>query len=143
MDKDTQDMTDFTLGFSYAYAPHNLHPFSLPGAMIDFANNPTDPYSAGYATGTIAANIPVRIDGSIGSVSTLVWVLASKAHAAPVVGIIAASEVVDLQVKAGMHIAEGGTKGKDMYTGMRRYEEQANTSGYNLIYQPGGGGIPI
>jgi hypothetical protein len=137
------EMLMWEAGFAYAYAPHNLHPISPLGAFYDFIQDPTDPYSAGYLTGTITSNIPVRTGGRYASFSTLVWVLTTKVST-PVLAIpVAASAVVDLQVRAGKHIASGGTKGKDMYTGSRRYEESAKELGYTLSYQPGGGGMQI
>lgn len=45
---------------------------------------------------------------------------------------------VDLQVQAGIAIAEGKVAGKDQYTGQRSAKENAEALGYNLIYQPGG-----
>jgi len=137
------EMFEWEKGFAYAYAPHNLHPLSPLGATYDFIQDPTDPYSAGYLTGTVAANIPVRTGGSYASFSTLVWILTTKVSTPALAVPMAASAVIDLQVRAGKHIASGGTKGKDMYEGSRRYEESARTSGYTLQYQPGGGGIQI
>jgi len=137
------EMLMWEAGFAYAYAPHNLHPISPIGATYDFIQDPTDPYTAGYLTGTITSNMPVRTGGSYASFSTLVWMLTTKVNTPALAIPIAASAVIDAQVRAGKHIAEGGTKGKDMYTGSRRYEESAKELGYTLLYQPGGGGMPI
>ena len=132
------EMLMWEAGFAYAYAPHNLHPISPIGATWDFIQDPTDPYAAGYLTGTITSNIPVRTGGSYASFSTLVWMLTTKVSTPALAIPMTASAVIDAQVRAGKHIASGGTKGKDMYTGSRRYEESAKTSGYTLSYQPGG-----
>ncbi|AXQ65347.1 MAG: hypothetical protein [Circular genetic element sp.] len=137
------EMLEFEKGWAYAYAPHNLHPLSPIGASIDFINDPTDPYAAGYLTGSLLTNIPVRTGGSYASFSTLVWMLTTKVSTPALAVPMAASAAIDLQVRAGKHIASGGTKGKDMYTGSRRYEESAKTLGYTLSYQPGGGGMQI
>ena len=137
------DMLMWEAGFAYAYAPHNLHPLSPFMATYDFIQDPTDPYKAGYMTGTVTTNIPVKTGGTYVSFSTLVWLLTTRAPYSPALTIpIVASAAIDLQVRAGKHIAEGGTKGKDMYTGSRRYEESANTQGLNLIYT-GPGGIKV
>lgn len=130
-------------GFAYSYAPHNLHPLSPVLATYDFIRDPTDPYKAGYLTGTVTANIPIRTGGHYASFSTLVWMLTTRVPTLALTAPIAASAAIDLQVRAGKHIASGGTKGKDMYVGSRRYEETAKTQGYNLVYQAGGGGIQI
>lgn len=137
------DMLMWEAGFAYAYAPHNLHPFSPFLATYEFVQDPTDPYKAGYLTGTVTTNIPIKTGGTYASFSTLVWMLTTRVSTPALTIPIVASAAIDLQVRAGKHIAEGGTKGKDMYTGSRRYEETAKTQGFNLIYQPGGGGMQI
>ena len=137
------EMLAWEAGFAYAYAPHNLHPISPIGAAADFISNPTDPYASGYLTGTITSNIPVRTGGSYASFSTLVWMLTTKVSTPALAIPMAASATIDATIRAGKHIASGGTKGKDMYTGSRRYEESAKTVGYNFVYQPGGGGMQI
>ncbi len=136
-------MADFNLGFSYAYAPHNIHPLSPFTSGYEFYKDPTDPFKAGQFTGSITSNVPIKSDGQYGSFSTLVWMLASRGGSIPIIGTMALTAAVDLQVRAGSHIASGGTKGKDMYTGSRRYEETAKSQGHNLVWTGGGGGITI
>ena len=138
-----EEAFEFEKGFAYSYAPHNLHPLSPIQAAYSASQNPSDPYAMGYLTGTIVSNIPVKTGGSYASFSTLVWMLSTKVSTPVAILPIVGSAIVDVQIKAGKHIAAGGTKGKDMYTGSRRYEESAKTVGYNLAYQPGGGGMQI
>jgi hypothetical protein len=45
---------------------------------------------------------------------------------------------IELQYEAGLIIARGDVAGKDQYTGQTAAKEQAQTFGYNLVYQPGG-----
>lgn len=133
----------FAAGLAYAYAPHNIHPLSPVTSGMYFYENPTDPFAAGQFTGSVTSNIPIKSDGQWGSFATLVWMLASRAGSVPILGTMAVSATIDLQVRAGKHISSGGTKGKDMYTGSRRYEETAETLGHNLVWTGGGGGIQI
>lgn len=123
------EMLEFEAGWAYAFAPHNLHPLSPISAGYNFIQDPTDPFTAGYLTGSLITNIPVRSGGSYASFSTLVWMLTTKVSTPALAIPMAASAVIDLQVRAGKHIASGGTKGKDMYTGSRRYEDTAKKQG--------------
>lgn len=139
-----EETLEFQKGIGYAFAPHNLHPASPIMAIYDVYQDPTDPYSWGYLTGSAVSVAPFRVNPSgkrteWTSMATFAYVLATKGggSAALVVPMLA-SQVIDLQVKAGQHIGSGGTKDKDMYVGLRSYEENAKTLGFNLIYQPGG-----
>ena len=142
-------MLEFQTGMAYAFAPHNFHPLSPVDAGIQVYQEPTDPFAWGYLTGATISVTPFAINPSgrkteWTSISAFVYLNATKGGGATALALpMAASQIVDLQVKAGEHIASGGTKGKDMYTGSRRYEESAKTLGYSLVYQPGGGGMPI
>ena len=140
---------EFEKGMAYSFAPHNFHPLSPIGGIYGVYENPTDPFAWGYMTGTTISMVPFRVNPSgrkneLTTMSSFLYVTATKGGGALALALpMAASQIIDLQVKAGKHIASGGTKGKDMYTGSRRYEESAKTLGYNLTYQPGGGGMQI
>lgn len=138
------EMLEFQTGMAYAFAPHNFHPLSPIDAGIQVYQDPSDPFAWGYLTGATISVTPFAINPSgrkteWTSISAFVYLNATKGGGAMALALpMAASQIIDLQVKAGKHIASGGTQGKDMYTGSRRYEESAKTSGYSLSYQPGG-----
>jgi len=54
------------------------------------------------------------------------------------IGLRVATYAVELQIEAGLAIQEGKVQGKNQYTGMSKAADNAETLGYNLIYQPGG-----
>ena len=143
------EMLEFQTGMAYAFAPHNFHPLSPVDAGFQVYEDPTDPFAWGYLTGSTITVVPFTVNPSgrkreLTSIAAFVYLNATKGGGATALAIpMAASQIIDLQVKAGKHIASGGTKGKDMYTGSRRYEESAESLGYSLVYQPGGGGMPI
>lgn len=143
------EMLEFQTGMAYAFAPHNFHPLSPVDAGIQVYEDPSDPFAWGYLTGATISVVPFAINPSgrkteWTSISAFVYLNATKGGGATALAVpMAASQIIDLQVKAGKHIASGGTQGKDMYTGSRRYEDTAEDQGHNLVWTGGGGGIQI